>query len=202
MGEFLPFKSSLKYFPNLGHTLFWISLVSIYAEFSILKIVSMSSADSILRKTAAAIAYPRQKRLPIRSMPQCRGVPYPHPAPTNSQRFAISFMNDILVAKNELAAYFVSSDERSSIKITGLPWRTYGEYNSAINCGRVRCRAHNHPVGFHKILTGTSLSKNSGFKQPQLLNIGYTVVNCTVDFVTITLYSVISPAISLAAPST
>src|SRR5690606_13298306 len=42
-------------------------------------------------------------------------------APSNSHRFAISFMKEIFVARNELAAYFVSSAERSSIKTNGLP---------------------------------------------------------------------------------
>ena len=39
-------------------------------------------------------------------------------APSRSARFAISFMNEILVASIALAAYFVSSDERMSMTIS------------------------------------------------------------------------------------
>ena len=45
-------------------------------------------------------------------------------APTSSQKLATSFMNVILVAKKEFAAYLVSSALRSSMNNTGLPWRT------------------------------------------------------------------------------
>ncbi len=47
-------------------------------------------------------------------------------APTRSQRFAISFMNVILVARSALAAYFVISADSSSITRMGLPLRTNG----------------------------------------------------------------------------
>ena len=47
-------------------------------------------------------------------------------APNRSHNRAISFMNEIFVARNELAAYFVSSADFSSIKITGLPCLTKG----------------------------------------------------------------------------
>jgi hypothetical protein len=41
-------------------------------------------------------------------------------------------LDEILVAKNEFAAYFVSSAERSSITIIGFPCLTNGKYNSSI----------------------------------------------------------------------
>ena len=47
-------------------------------------------------------------------------------APLRSQRFAISFMKLIFIAKKPLAAYFTSSDERASIAKIGLPLRTNG----------------------------------------------------------------------------
>ncbi len=52
-------------------------------------------------------------------------------APTFSQRFARSFINVIFVARNEFAAYFVSSALFSSMTMIGLPVRTKGSYNSA-----------------------------------------------------------------------
>ena len=47
-------------------------------------------------------------------------------APTLSQRFAISFMNEMRVASMALAAYFVISAEAWSITRIGLPVRTNG----------------------------------------------------------------------------
>jgi hypothetical protein len=48
-------------------------------------------------------------------------------APTRSQICAISFMKEMRVASIAFAAYLVSSAERTSITITGLPVRTNGE---------------------------------------------------------------------------
>ncbi len=47
-------------------------------------------------------------------------------APTWSQRFAISFMNEMRVASMALAAYFVSSADAGSMTRMGLPVRTKG----------------------------------------------------------------------------
>jgi hypothetical protein len=44
----------------------------------------------------------------------------------------MSFMKLIRVASMALAAYFVSSADGISMKMTGFPVRTNGEYNSAI----------------------------------------------------------------------
>ncbi len=48
-------------------------------------------------------------------------------APTRVQMFAISFMNEILVASMALAAYLVSSADAMSMWMMGLPVRTNGE---------------------------------------------------------------------------
>ena len=53
-------------------------------------------------------------------------------APTRSHRFAMSFMKLMRVASIAFAAYFVSSADGMSMKITGFPVRTNGEYSSAI----------------------------------------------------------------------
>ena len=53
-------------------------------------------------------------------------------APTRSQRFAISFMNEMRVASIAFAAYFVISADGMSMKMIGFPVRTNGAYSSAI----------------------------------------------------------------------
>ena len=106
-----------------------------------------------------------RKRLPIRE-----SVPIPLRtsstfAPTSSHRLAISFMNVILVAKNALAAYFVSSAERSSIKMIGLPWRTKGAYKRDIKSfARSDCVPITTRSGFIKSSTATPSRKNSGLE--------------------------------------
>ena len=47
-------------------------------------------------------------------------------APTRSHRFAISFMNEMRVARRALAAYLVISALALSITRIGLPVRTKG----------------------------------------------------------------------------
>ena len=47
-------------------------------------------------------------------------------APTRSQRFAISFINEMRVASIALAAYLVISADGMSMKMIGLPVRTKG----------------------------------------------------------------------------
>ena len=47
-------------------------------------------------------------------------------APTRSQRFAISFMNEMRVASIAFAAYLVISAEAMSMKMIGLPVLTKG----------------------------------------------------------------------------
>ena len=47
-------------------------------------------------------------------------------APTCSQRFAISFMNEMRVASIAFAAYLVISADGMSMKMIGLPVRTKG----------------------------------------------------------------------------
>ena len=86
-------------------------------------------------------------------------------APTCSHKLATSFINEILVARNEFAAYLVSSAEASSIKIIGLPWRTYGAYSSFIN---FLAGSEVVPItirsGFMKSSTATPSRKNSGLE--------------------------------------
>ena len=53
-------------------------------------------------------------------------------APTRSQRFATSFMNEMRVASIAFAAYFVISADGMSMKMIGFPVRTNGAYSSAI----------------------------------------------------------------------
>ena len=47
-------------------------------------------------------------------------------APTASARFAISFTNEILVARNALAAYFSNSAVRTSVSRVGVSSRYRG----------------------------------------------------------------------------
>ena len=74
-------------------------------------------------------------------------------------------MNEILVAKNEFAAYLVSSAERSSMKMIGFPWRTKGKYNSSMI---LRARLEEVPIttrsGFMKSSTANPSRKNSGLE--------------------------------------
>ena len=104
-----------------------------------------------------------KKRLPILS-----SLPIPlrtisTSAPSNSQSWAISFMKVIFIAKKELAAYLVSSALFSSIKITGLPWRTKGAYKSL---SIFFAFSDEVPIttlsGFIKSSTATPSRKNSG----------------------------------------
>ena len=75
----------------------------------------------------------------------------------------ISFMNEILVARNEFAAYFVNSELRSSIKITGLPCLTNGAYSSLINFLALSDFVPTTTLsGFMKSSTATPSLKNSG----------------------------------------
>ena len=74
-------------------------------------------------------------------------------------------MKVILVARNELAAYFVNSADFSSIKYIGFPWRTNGLYNSS----RIFLAfADSVPIttlsGFKKSETAYPSLKNSGFE--------------------------------------
>ena len=66
------------------------------------------------------------KRLPIRG-----SLPMPlrtalTSAPSSSQRLAMSFMNEILVASIALAAYLVISADGTSMKKTGWPLSVKG----------------------------------------------------------------------------
>ena len=74
-------------------------------------------------------------------------------------------MNEIFVAKNELAAYFVNSAERSSIKITGFPDLTNGPYNSVITAFALSDLVPTTTLsGFIKSSTATPSLKNSGLE--------------------------------------
>ena len=106
-------------------------------------------------------------------------------APTNSQKLAISFMNVILVAKNELAAYFVNSADFSSINKIGFPCRTNGLYN----CSIIFCAFSDElPIttlsGFIKSSTAKPSLKNSGFETTsKSTDAFFAIILCTFSAV-------------------
>src|SRR5688572_15818752 len=97
----------------------------------------------------------------------------------------ISFMNEILVAKNELAAYLVNSAERTSIKIIGFPLLTYGAYNSF---NIFFAFSESVPItilsGFIKSSTANPSRKNSGFETTSNSTLVFAaMVDCTISAV-------------------
>ena len=86
-------------------------------------------------------------------------------APTLSQRFAISFMNEMRVASIALAAYFVSSAEAWSMTRIGWPVRTKGSYSSRMIASTFGSSV---PMttrsGFRKSSTAAPSFRNSGFE--------------------------------------
>ena len=84
-------------------------------------------------------------------------------APTSSQTLAISFMNEIRVARIELAAYFDSSALAVSIIMIGAPVRVNGAYSSFIT---VADRSSSVPMttrsGFMKSSIAAPCLRNSG----------------------------------------
>ena len=112
-------------------TVFW-------ASFTSMTLVRISKLKSTSRPLRCSAWTSLGKQLPPYPMPGNRkrgpmrvSVPMPRrtlstSAPTFSQKFAISFMNVILVARKLFAAYFVNSALRSSITMSGFPWRMNG----------------------------------------------------------------------------
>ena len=81
----------------------------------------------------------------------------------NPISFSATYLKEILVARNEFAAYFVNSELRSSIKITGLPCLTNGAYNSLITFLAFSDFVPTTTLsGFMKSSTATPSLKNSG----------------------------------------
>ena len=85
-------------------------------------------------------------------------------APTFSQRFATSFMNDILVASIEFEAYFIISADDMSVNIRRSLTSMKGLYRRAM---MARARGLSTPTtnlsGDMKSLTATPSFRNSGF---------------------------------------
>ena len=102
-------------------------------------------------------------------MPRRRSVPMPWrtadtSAPTLSQRFAISLMNEIFTASSELAAYFVISALALSITRMGAPPRTNGAYRSFItSAARWLAAPITTRSGFRKSSIAAPSFMNSGF---------------------------------------
>ncbi len=86
-------------------------------------------------------------------------------APTRSAMPASSLMNEILVASMALAAYFVSSAERTSMTINRSRLRVNGSYRARINSV---VRGLFVPMmtrsGFMKSLMAAPSLRNSGFE--------------------------------------
>ena len=133
-------------------------------------------------------------------------------APNFSHKLAISFINDIFVAKNELEAYFVISADLTSITITLFPVLKNGEY---ISCIIAVALSELEPIttlsGFKKSSTAFPCFKNSGFDTTSkgwfvfVFIISATlsaVPTGTVDLSTITLYPFIDFAIDSATLKT
>ena len=78
-------------------------------------------------------------------------------APSRSQRLAISLMNEIFVARKQLAAYLVISALSGDITRNGWPERRNGACNSRNTLGHFRlANAHHHPVGLHEVVDRTA----------------------------------------------
>ena len=126
-----------------------------------------------------------KKRFPIRSSEPIPILTLSTSAPTNSQKFAISFMNVIFVARNEFAAYLVNSADFSSIKIIGFPWRTNGLYNWSIV---FFARSEEVPIttrsGFIKSSTAKPSRKNSGLETTSKATVAFlATAACTFSAV-------------------
>ena len=107
----------------------------------------------------------KRKRLPIRLSEPIPRRTISTSAPTCSQKLAISFMKEILVAKNAFAAYFVNSALLSSMKRIGLPWRVKGLYSSSmISRALLLVVPTTTRSGFKKSSTAKPSRRNSGLE--------------------------------------
>ena len=86
-------------------------------------------------------------------------------APKRSAMFASSFMKLILVASMALAAYLVSSAERTSMTIMRSWLRVKGSYSARISSVRARIvGADDDPVGLHEVLDRRAFLQEFGVR--------------------------------------
>ena len=78
-------------------------------------------------------------------------------APSSSDTFAISLMNEILVARNALDASLIISALATSVRTIGPPSGSYRAATRSAKASEPVVGAHHHAIGMHEVLDRRSL---------------------------------------------
>ena len=83
-------------------------------------------------------------------------------APSSSDTFAISLMNEIFVARNAFDASLIISAEATSVRTIGAPSGSYSFSTRSRELSRLGPRAHDHAIGVQEVRDRRALLQELG----------------------------------------